>query len=78
MLDKFVFKQSRCFYFFSSACFFDIISSISLQVFGKVLVALILGGTSKIVFSKRYTLSQVSFQLKHPLRMQALSRFWLL
>ena len=32
MLDKIVFKQSRFFYFFSTACFFDIISPISPQV----------------------------------------------
>ena len=45
MLDKIVFRQSHVvfFYFFSSACFFYIISSMS-----KVLLALILGGTSKI------------------------------
>ena len=33
MLDKIVFRQSQFFfYFFSTACFFDIISSMSLQL----------------------------------------------
>ena len=32
MLDKIVFRQSRVFYFFSKACFFDIILPMSLQV----------------------------------------------
>ena len=31
MLDKIVFRQSRVFYFFSTACFFDIILPMSLQ-----------------------------------------------
>ena len=38
MLDKIVFRQSHVvvfFYFFSSACFFDIISSMSPQVLAK-------------------------------------------
>ena len=32
MLDKIVFRQSRLFLLFSTACFFDIISPMSLQV----------------------------------------------
>ena len=53
MLDKIVFRQSYFFLLFSSACFFDIISSMSPQVFSKVLLAPILGGTSKShVFAK--------------------------
>ena len=36
MLDKIVFRQSHVFlYFFSSSCFFDIISSMTLQVLAK-------------------------------------------
>ena len=37
MLDKIVFRQSHVFFylFFSSTCFFDIILSMSLQVFAK-------------------------------------------
>ena len=52
MLGIIVFRPSQfVFYFFSSACFFDIISSI-----GKVLIALILGRASKSrVFEKIYT-----------------------
>ena len=56
MLDKIVFRQSRFFfYFFSKACFLDIISPMSPR-FWKVLLALILGGPSKsCVFEKIYT-----------------------
>ena len=55
MLDKIVFRQSRFFYFFSTACFFDIISPMSPQDW-KVLLALIFGGPSKsCVFEKIYT-----------------------
>ena len=64
------------FYFFSTACFFDIISPMSPQVLESTL-ALILGGPSKsCVFEKIHT---YSFQLhvEHPLRMQASSRFLL-
>ena len=55
MLDKIVFRQSRFFLLFSTACFFDIISPMSPQVL-EVLLALILGGPSKsCVFEKIYT-----------------------
>ena len=46
MLDKTVFRQSHVFFIYS-ACFFDIISSIVPAGFSNVLLALILGGTSK-------------------------------
>ena len=58
MLDKIVFRQSQLFFnFFSTACFFDIISSTCMsRRFWKVLLALILGGSSKShVFEKIYT-----------------------
>ena len=76
MLDKIVFRQSRFFLLFSTACFFDKISPCPCR-FWKVLLTQILGGPLKsCVFEKIYTLS---FQLhvEHPLRMQASSRFWL-
>ena len=50
MLDKIVFRQSHVvvFYFFSSTCFFDIKYFIYVPAgFSKVLLALILGNTSK-------------------------------
>ena len=83
MLDKIVFRQSHVFFFFFffyffSACFFDIISSMSPQVLAVTF------STStdpwwyykELCFRKdMYTLSLASFQLEHPLRMQASSRF---
>ena len=71
MLGKIVFRQSQDILPFSSACFFDIISSMYPQIladFGKVLLALILGGNSKSrVFEKIYTLSSV-FSIRTPVR----------
>ena len=64
------------FNFFSSACFFDIFHLCPCR-FWHILLALILGGTLKSRISKRYSFNQASFQLEHPLRMQASSRFWL-
>ena len=70
MLDKIVFRQSQVILLFSSACFFDIISSMYPQIladFGKILLALILGSNSKSRVFEKYTLSPASFQLEHPL-----------
>ena len=67
MLDKIVFRQSQVILLFSSACFFDIISSMYPQDC-KVLLTLILGGNSKSrVFENDNTLSLASFQFEHPL-----------
>ena len=54
ILDKIVFRQSHVgFFTFFSACFFDIISSMSPQVLAKYFLALIFGCTSKShVFKK--------------------------
>ena len=81
MLDKIVFKQSHVFGFFllfSSTCFFDIISSMSPQVLQSTFSTDPWWYFKESYFRKDMnTLSLASFQLEHPLRMQASSRFWL-
>ena len=56
MLDKIVFRQSHVvvFNFFSSACFFDIISSMSPQVLAKYFKHWSLVVPQRAMFSKRY------------------------
>ena len=58
MLDKIVFRQSQVILLFSSACFFDTISSMYLHVLASTFSTdLDLMVIQRVVFSKRYTLS---------------------
>ena len=60
MLNKIVFRKTRFFLLFSSARFFDIISSLFPQVLAKYFENLSLVVLQRVAFSKRYTLA--SFQ----------------
>ena len=64
------------FYFFSSACFFDIISSMSLQALERTFSTYPWWYFKESCFQKDIHLV-FSITFRHPLRMQASSRFWL-
>ena len=77
MLNKIVFRQLRFFYFFSTACFFDIILPMSLQVLESTFSTDPWWSFKELCFRKDIHFTCRTLHVEHPLRMQASSRFLL-